>query len=255
VSPRARCPGRPTPRGSQRVRATETRTGPRTTLSCVPHAEQATCTGSSGAGDRPLDPETAEWLASFRDARRDTAIGRLHELLLRVARSEIRRRNSGGQITGPELDDLAHQAAADAVMLITDRIDEFRGESRFTTWAYKFVVFEVSAKLGRHFWKRHRASGTTLDWDLLPDRLGTPPADAAELQDLIVAVRAAAETCLTQKQREVFTAILVEGIPLDALVLRMGTTRTAVYKVMFDARQKLRKELVSGGYIESMETQ
>jgi RNA polymerase sigma factor (sigma-70 family) len=255
VNHRTGGPGRPTPCRGHRPRPTETRTGPRATLSCVPHAEQATSIGTSGAGSRSLDPETAEWLASLRGARRDEAIGQLHVLLLRVARSEIRRRNTGGQITGPELDDLAHQAAADAVLLIANRIDEFRGESRFTTWAYKFVVFEVSTKLGRHFWKRYRAPSGALDWDLLPDRLGTRPAEAAELQDLISAVRAAAETCLTQRQHAVFTAIVVEGIPLDALVTRMGTTRTAIYKVMFDARQKLRKELVNGGYIESMETQ
>ncbi len=210
---------------------------------------------TSAADSRSLDTETADWLASLRDTRRDDAIGRLHDLLLRVARREIRRRNTSGQITGPEVDDLAHQAAADAVLLVTGRIDEFRGESRFTTWAYKFVVFEVSTKLGRHFWTRHRAPSRALDWDLLPDRLGTPPAEAAELQELVVAVRGSAvETRLTKRQREVFTAIVVEGIPLDALVTRMGTSRTAIYKVMFDARQKLRKELVSGGYIESMET-
>jgi RNA polymerase sigma-70 factor (ECF subfamily) len=205
-------------------------------------------------GRRSLDPETAEWLASLRDARKDEAIGRLHGLLLRAARSEIKRRNTGGQITGPEVDDLAHQAAADAVLLITDRINEFRGESRFTTWAYKFVVFEVSTKLGRHFWKHHRAWSAAVEWDRLPDRLGTRPADAAELRDLVAAVRAAAETCLTQRQREVFIAIVVEGVPLDALVLRLGTTRNAIYKVMFDARKKLHKELVNGGYIESMDT-
>jgi RNA polymerase sigma-70 factor (ECF subfamily) len=149
------------------------------------------------------------------------------------------------------LDDLAHQAAADAVLLIADRIDEFRGESRFTTWAYKFVVFEVSTKLGRHFWKHRGVASAGVEWDRLPDRLGTRPADAAELQDLIAAVRAAAETCLTPRQREVFVAIVVEGIPLDALVTRLGSTRNAIYKVMFDARQKLHKELVNGGYIES----
>jgi RNA polymerase sigma-70 factor (ECF subfamily) len=237
-----------------RSRPIETRTGPRATLVSVPRAEQATPRGANRAESRSLDPESAEWLASLRGVGRDDAIGQLHGLLLRVARSEIRRRNTGGQITGPEVDDLAHQAAADAVLLITNRIDEFRGESRFTTWAYKFVVFEVSTKLGRHFWKRHRAPSATVDWDLLPDRLGTRPADAAELQDLIAAVRAAAETCLTQRQREVFTAIVVDGIPLDALVTSMGTTRTAIYKVMFDARQKLRKELIHGGYIESVET-
>jgi RNA polymerase sigma-70 factor (ECF subfamily) len=195
-----------------------------------------------------------EWLASLRDARRDEAIGRLHDLLLRAARSEIRRRNTGGQITGPEVDDLAHQAAGDAVLLITDRIDEFRGESRFTTWAYKFVVFEVSTKLGRHFWKHNRVSSGDVEWNRLPDRLGTRPADAAELQDLIAAVRAATDTCLTPRQREVFIAIVVEGIPLDALVTRLGTTRNAIYKIMFDARQKLRKELVNGGYMEPMGT-
>jgi len=226
----------------------------RVSLSCVPPAESATSMGISPGQSRSIDPDTAEWLASLRDARRDEAIGQLHDLLLRVARSEIRRRNTSGQITGPEVDDLAHQATADAVVLVTNRIDQFRGESRFTTWAYKFVVFEVSNKLGRHFWKRHRAPRQALDWDLLPDHLGTRPAEAAELQDLIVAVRAAVETSLTQRQREVFTAIVVEGIPLDALVTRMGTSRTAIYKVMFDARQKLRKELVNGGYIEPIET-
>lgn len=220
----------------------------------MPPSEPVTSMGTSGAGSRSLDPDTNEWLASLRGSRRDEAVGELHKLLLRVARSEVRRRNSGGQITGPEVDDLAHQAAADAVLLITDRIDEFRGESRFTTWAYKFVVFEVSTKLGRHFWKRQLAPSGDVDWDLLPDHLGTRPSDAAELGDLIAAVRTAAETCLTPRQREVFTSIVVEGIPLDALVTRMGTTRTAIYKVMFDARQKLRQELMSGGYIESMET-
>ena len=255
--PVSQCAGgcaRPTPCRGHRLHPNETGTGPRATLSFVPHAEQAASTGVSASGSRSFDPETAEWLTSLRGARRDEAIGQLHDLLLRVARSEIRRRNTGGQITGPELDDLAHQAAADAVLLITNRIDDFRGESRFTTWAYKFVVFEVSTKLGRHFWKRHRAPSGAVDWDCLPDRLGTRPADAAELHELIAAVRAAAETCLTQRQREVFTSIVLEGIPLDALVTRLGTTRTAIYKVMFDARQKLRKELVHGGYIEPVET-
>ena len=65
----------------------------------------------------------------------------------------VRRRGPRLQITGPELDDLAYQAAADAVMAITSKLGQFRGESRFTTWAYKFVIFEVSAKIGRHFWR------------------------------------------------------------------------------------------------------
>jgi RNA polymerase sigma-70 factor (ECF subfamily) len=220
----------------------------------VPAVQPAISTAARSAGTGSPDPETIEWVASLRGAGSDEAIGRLHDLLLRVARSEIRRRNTGGQITGPEVEDLAHQAAGDAVLLISSRIDEFRGESRFTTWAYKFVVFEVSTKLGRHFWKHRHAPTGDADWDRLPDRFGPLPAEAAEFHELIGAIRVAAETCLTDRQREVFTAIVVEAIPLDALVTRMGTTRNAIYKVMFDARQKLRKELVNGGYIETTDT-
>jgi RNA polymerase sigma-70 factor (ECF subfamily) len=79
-----------------------------------------------------------------------------------------------------ELDDLAHQAAADAVIAIIAKIGRFRGESRFTTWAYKFVVLEVSNKIGRHFWQRRTWPMEQEEWDRLPDRFGIPPADQAE---------------------------------------------------------------------------
>jgi RNA polymerase sigma-70 factor, ECF subfamily len=201
-------------------------------------------------GFSSLDPESAEWLDSLRGPRPEDAAARLHSLLLRVARREIRRRNSGAELTGPELDDLAHQAAADAVVLITRRVDKFRGESRFTTWAYKFVIFEVSNKLGRHFWTHHRTGTEIPDWDQLPARFGSSPSEAAESRALVEALRAAVQTCLTDRQRDIFMALVVDGIPLDALVNQLSTNRNAVYKVMFDARRKLRHELVARGYID-----
>ena len=76
---------------------------------------------------------------------------RLYELLVRIACGEAGRRAPRLRISGPELDDLADQAAPDALLAITAKIGQFQGESRFTTWAYKFVIFEVSAKIGRHF--------------------------------------------------------------------------------------------------------
>ncbi|MDT4934479.1 MAG: hypothetical protein QOK11_2371, partial [Pseudonocardiales bacterium] len=103
------------------------------------------------------DVESARWLRCLHGDGlvRDEALGRLHELLLRIARAELHRRSAQQQqITGPELDDLAHQAAGDALLAITTKLDQFRGESRFTTWAYRFVILEVSTKLGRHFWQR-----------------------------------------------------------------------------------------------------
>jgi RNA polymerase sigma-70 factor (ECF subfamily) len=95
---------------------------------------------------------------------------------VRVARAETRRRGGQLRVSGPELDDLAHQAAADAVVVIIAKVGEFRGESRFATWAYKFVIFEVSGKIGRHFWRQPQVPMDTADWDRLRDRFGLDPA-------------------------------------------------------------------------------
>jgi RNA polymerase sigma-70 factor, ECF subfamily len=208
----------------------------------------------AGAGaDRrdSLDSESVDWLITLRGPDSERAVGRLHVLLLRIARTEVRRRNGGGQITGPELDDLAYQAAADAVISITRKLEEFRGESRFTTWAYKFVIFEVSTKMGRHFWRNARWGGEPADWECLPDRFGIPPAEQAESKELLQALRTAAEKTLTDRQRHVFESIVLQGVPLDALAASLGTNRNALYKMMFDTRRKLRMELIAQGYLDS----
>lgn len=181
--------------------------------------------------------------------RREAALARLHELLLRIARKEAARRGPRLAITGPELDDVAHQAAADALLAITAKIGQFRGESRFTTWAYKFVIFEVSAKIGRHFWRQPRVPMEAADWERLPDRFGLDPARESEWRDLARALRQAVEEELTEHQRRVFIAIAVNGVPLDALVAELGSSRNAIYKTMFDARRKLRACLVANGYL------
>jgi RNA polymerase sigma-70 factor (ECF subfamily) len=170
-------------------------------------------------------------------------------LLLRVARAELHRRRAQLHIAGPELDDLAYQAAADALLAITGKLGQFRGESRFTTWAYKFVIFEVSAKIGRHFWRRPTVPMEAEDWDQLPDRFGMGPAEHAQWQGLISALRRAVEEELTERQRRVFVAIALNGVPLDALVVELGSSRNAIYKTMFDARRKLRAALAANGYL------
>jgi RNA polymerase sigma-70 factor, ECF subfamily len=121
----------------------------------------------------PVGPESAEWLGALasRGAQREAVLARLHEMLLRVAQRECRRRGPRLRITGPELEDLAYQAVADALMAITRKLGQFRGESRFTTWAYRFVILEVSDKIGRHFWQNPGVPLDAEDWDKLPDRL------------------------------------------------------------------------------------
>lgn len=176
-------------------------------------------------------------------------MSRLHAMLLRATRAELARRAPRVGITGPELTDLAHQAADDAVVSILRRLSEFRGESRFTTWAYKFAILEVSSKLGRHFWNRPALALEPEQWEQLPARFGVAPELAAEARDMITVVRAAVDNVLTERQRLVFVALVVHGIPLDALAAKLTTDRNTLYKVMFDARRKIRAELVTKGYL------
>ncbi len=198
-----------------------------------------------------LDGESAEWLRALGSSGplREAALTRLHDLLVRIARGECARRGPRLRISGPELDDLAYQAAADALMAITGKLGQFRGESRFTTWAYKFVIFEVSAKVGRHFWRNPGVPLDAEDWDRLPGWFGFDPAQEAEWRDLLAALRRAVETELTDRQRAVFVAIVLNDVPLDALALELSSSRNALYKVLFDARRKLRAALVADGYL------
>ena len=198
-----------------------------------------------------IDAESAGWLRALAEtgAAREAALARLHELLLPIARREVARRGGRLAITGPELDDLAYQAAADALLAIASKVGQFRGESRFMTWAYKFVIFEVSAKIGRHFWRHPVVPLGAEQWERLPDRFGFDPAREAEWRDLAAAVRRAVDTELTPRQREVFVAIVINGVPLDTLVLSLGSSRNAIYKMLFDARRKLRAALAANGYL------
>jgi RNA polymerase sigma-70 factor, ECF subfamily len=198
-----------------------------------------------------LDAESAELLQGLAGSggRREAALARLHERLVRVARGEVSRRGPRLAISGPELDDLAHQAAADALVAILGKLGQFRGESRFTTWAYKFVIFEVSAKIGRHFWRHPAVLLDAEDWDRMPGWFGFDPAQQAEWRDLLAALRRAIETELTPRQRQVFVAVVLNDVPMDTLVLAMTSSRNAIYKTLFDARRKLRAALAGNGYL------
>lgn len=196
---------------------------------------------------------SAEWISALTGtgAVREAALARLHDLLVRIAFAELGRRQARSGIAGPELDDLAHQAAADAMLAILAKLDTFRGESRFTTWAYRFVILEVSSKLGRHYWRRHPAvSMEAEDWERLPDRVGLDPADSTEQAELVAAIRRAIDETLTERQRQLFVALVLNDVPLDALAERLGTNRNAIYKATFDARRKIRAFLVANGYLQ-----
>ena len=202
------------------------------------------------AATRPgLDADSTAWLralgAQGRD--RDEAVTRLHDLLLRAARFEIvRRRSALAQVRGEELDDLAMQAADDALMAVLAKLDQYRGASRFTTWAYKFALLEAAVKVRRRAWRDREVPLEPDAWTLVRDQALGPEA-AVEGSQLIDAIRQAIVERLTAHQRNVLVALAIDGVPIDVLAERLGTTRGALYKTLHDARRKLRAELANRG--------
>jgi RNA polymerase sigma-70 factor, ECF subfamily len=199
----------------------------------------------------PLDRESEQWVEQLRPGHphRHKAVAGLRELLLRVAHHELsRRRGQLVSISGPEFDDLAEQAAHDALVNVLTRLDNFRGLSRFTTWAYKFVIFEVSGKVARHSWRRHPPSREELVLEELPDSLAPHPGDRVEQHEQLKALSAAIAR-LTERQREVFVAIALNEMPIDVLAVRLRTNRNAIYKNLFDARRNLRTSMVAAGHL------
>ncbi len=204
----------------------------------------------SRAAPHALDADSDDWLESLTGdgAGRQEAIGRLHALLLGAARRELaRRRAAGPQIDRQELDDIAMQSADDALVAVLAKLPQFRGDSRFTTWAYKFAVLEAGVKLRRREWRDRELPLEPDRWPELDDGRPSPPAQA-ELSDLLRAVWCAIDTELTPHQREVLVAIVLGDVPIDVLSERLATTRGALYKTIHDARHKLRRRLEADGY-------
>jgi RNA polymerase sigma-70 factor (ECF subfamily) len=197
----------------------------------------------------PLDPESREWLRCLREegVERDEAVARLHALLLRAARFEVaRRRPTLPHLRGGDLDDIATQAADDALMGVLRRLDDFRGASRFTTWAYKFALYEAAVKLRKRAWQGREVPLEPESWGLFSNA-GLEPDAEAEQSELVATLQAAIEQVLTPHQRRVLVALALNGVPIDVLAERLNTNRNALYKTLHDARQKLRRHLQERG--------
>jgi RNA polymerase sigma-70 factor (ECF subfamily) len=196
-----------------------------------------------------LDPESREWLRCLRAHGRehDDAVARLHGLLLRAARFECaRRRPALPHLRGNDLDDIANQAADDALVSILARLDNFRGASRFTTWAYKFALLEAAVKLRRRAWQGREVPLEPETWSLFSSA-GIEPDESAEQSELLDTLQQAVAEVLTPHQRRVLVALALNGVPIDVLAERLNTTRNALYKTLHDARRKLRGHLEEVG--------
>ena len=210
------------------------------------------------AGDTNNDVSTlapalplADWYLDLRpgSSRREEAAGELRDLLLRASRFEVfRRRGMLPQLSSGELDELADEAASDAAMSVLRRLDDFRGESRFETWAYKFALLEAAVKVRRRAWRDREVMLDPEGWERFPALMPGPDADA-EQAALLECVRDGIEA-LTPHQREVLVAVVLDGVPIDVLAERLGSNRNALYKTIHDARARLRAYVAAAGYLE-----
>ena len=186
--------------------------------------------------------EDRRWIAALgaTGAEREMAAATLHAMLLRAARFELgRRRGTLEGISRETLDDLAMQSADDALSAILGKLDHYRFESRFTTWAYKFAILEAAVRARRRAWQEREVPLDPHSWSMLPtEALG--PVEDLQLRERIQLVVRAIRTELSPHQREVLSAVVMADVPIDVLAERLGTTRGALYKTLHDARRKLR---------------
>lgn len=198
-----------------------------------------------------VQPSDDSWMADLSDtgSAGQQALGRLRDLLLRATRHQVWRLRDLLPGAGTrDLEDLAQQAADDALVAVLRQLPTFEGRSRFTTWVYKFGVLHAGVAVRRQAW-RHREVP-------LPDTLtlvdpAPDPAALSEASSLARAVHAAIVSELTPHQRRVVLALLVEEVPIDVLADRLGSTRNALYKTLHDARCRLRVALTASGYLSS----
>ena len=210
--------------------------------------EEATASRRSPSAWRG-EQESSAWLARLRAVgpERDAALVELHALLLRAARFEIGRRAGARNLRGGDHEDLAQQSADDALVLILRKLGEFRGESRFTTWAYKFAIIEAAAKVRQRSWQAREIPLAPEAWPLITDEHQLTAQQSVDSADQLSAVREAIEEDLSPHQREVLVALALNEVPVSVLAERLSTTRGALYKTLHDARRKLRGALAVRG--------
>jgi RNA polymerase sigma-70 factor, ECF subfamily len=199
-----------------------------------------------------------EWLADLRASGevQEAAISDLRDLLLR-ATLYFFSRNLGdfGGMNRDEILQRAEDGAQEALIAVLNHLSDFRGDSKFTTWAYKFAINIALMTARRERWKGKSLDQLSFSDDgvlferamqdkssgLAPDRF----AIQSEISDIL---REVIEGELTDKQRQILIMMVFHEIPMDEVVQRLGTNRNAIYKMLHDARRKLKNGLQARGF-------
>jgi RNA polymerase sigma factor (sigma-70 family) len=198
-----------------------------------------------------LDAEDRRWVNGLagRGVDHERTCRDLHAILLRAAKFEVGQRQTAHHLGGADLDDIACQAASDALLLIIRKAGEFRGDSRFTTWATRFVEFEVRAKLRQHV-SRHRTVALAPEHHEQLVEANSDPSVQAEGQELAEAIHRVVDDRFSSHQRTVFLALLMRDVTPADLGSQMGLNANAIYQIAFRARRCLRSHLRANGLLD-----
>jgi RNA polymerase sigma-70 factor, ECF subfamily len=202
------------------------------------------------------DRTNEQWLADL-DGPPELQAPALEDLRQRLQRGIFyylsRERSDLAGLSSHELTQMAEDLAQDATLRVMENLASFRGDSLFTTWATRIAVRVAISDLRRARYKDFSLDDMTADGDLLPmiaSAVGTQPAPtpekSAEREEVMAKIQAALEE-LTERQRVALVAFALRGVPLEVLAERMGTNRNALYKLLHDARRKLRTALDAQG--------
>jgi RNA polymerase sigma-70 factor (ECF subfamily) len=200
--------------------------------------------GRAAREPRPLDAESRAWWLRLHGAKRvrDGAIAELHERLRREAWFQIRLRARGmPELPTSDLNDLAVEAADDALLAVLRKLDDYCGESQFWTWARRFAQLEAPVSIRRRLGRDRVASDPECVF-ARPDP-GCSPEESAEIQELLREVSDLIARRLTRRQRIVLVAIAIDGVAPSTLATELETTPGAIYKTLHDARRKLTAQL------------
>jgi RNA polymerase sigma-70 factor (ECF subfamily) len=196
-----------------------------------------------------------EWLHELRSdgPEQQQAINDLRGYLLRAVLYFFSQ-NPGDlrRLAREEIEQVAQDLAQEALLTILNHLDEFRGESKFTTWAYRFAINTSLVEARRRRWKNVSLENLLANAELtdfqFEDEAAQDPDLAVQQQEIWDIIRDAIEHDLTPRQREVLTAIAFEDVPMDVVTERFHTNRNAIYKMVHDARTKLKKTLEARGF-------
>lgn len=184
-----------------------------------------------------------DWLQSLRQQNPD-ALGELRRILVRGLQAALASKVNG------DLEALSEDFAQEALLKILNSLDTFRGESRFTTWAQKIAVHIALSELRRRRWRDVPLQTFTQNSDgeeLTPAILTDPeplPEQIAARNDLFQTVEDLIFEDLTERQRTALLAVVNDGEgSLRELAKRLRTNPNALYKLIHDARQRMRQRL------------